>query len=117
MRGVFVRAARRQYDGATPLWQISPDELKRIVPISWIPPIAGGGYRPPLFPQKPRQPDGGCFAVLCGGGDRAFGLITGLVAVVLAILALGEISRTRRTGKVLAYSGMFVGRAAAWVFS
>lgn len=112
--------ARRQYDGATPLWQISPDELQRIVPIPSNPrPIAGGGYRPPLLPQKPRVSRMAVASLCCAvAGIAMFGLITGLVAVVLAILALGEISRTRRTGKWMAYSGMFVGLGAAglWVF-
>ena len=52
-------------------------------------------------------------------GIPLFGIITGLVAVVLAVIALGAIRTTSQRGLGLALSGLLLGLAdvVGWIFS
>jgi putative serine protease PepD len=83
-----------------------------------VPTVAGVRYAGPSTPTRPRTSRLAVASLLCAiAGIPFFGLITGVVAIVLAGLALGEIQRDERKGKSMAIAGLFLGLAdtAGWI--
>ena len=112
--------ARREGDApAASTWRITSEELERVQPMpAGRVAVAGTTVRVPIPTPRSRRSGLALAALICAiAGIPFFGVITGLVAVILAGLALAEISRDRRTGTWMAMTGLFLGLADAvgWV--
>jgi S1-C subfamily serine protease len=73
---------------------------------------------PPPPPGKPRLSRVGVASFVCAlAGIPLFGVITGLVAIVLATIALGAIRTNRARGLTFALAGLFlgIGDVAGWL--
>ncbi len=101
-----------------PSMRITADDLSRAVP------LPSGRAPPAVLPPIPLRPaksgtSGLAVAalVVAIAGIPLFGLITGLVAIILGSLALGHIRQSRQTGTVLALAGVLLGVAdmAGWL--
>jgi len=111
-------------DGTEPILTISPDDLDRAVPQKVIVPRRErrsrdtGGMRSP--PDNRRTNNASTEAkplnrlavasFLTGlGGTVCFGIVTGLVAIVLGLLAVGQLRSRRQRGLGFAATGMLLG--------
>jgi hypothetical protein len=112
--------ARRETGSATAgaIWRISAEDLRNARPMRAVAAVSGVRFTGPSVPVRQRTSRLAVASLVCAiAGIPLFGVITGIVAVVLASLALGEIHRDRRKGKSMAYMGLFLGLAdaAGWV--
>ena len=111
--------ARRDAGGLTSsTWRITAEELQRVQPMQAARVAIGGRTLSIPVTPRSRRSKLALAALLCAiAGIPFFGLITGVVAIVIGALALGEISRDRKTGTWMAMTGLFLGLfdAVAWV--
>jgi hypothetical protein len=106
-------------DASEPVLLITHSELERAVPLPAArrPPRPDPARRPAWDPDseraRPEKPETSALAIaslICAlVGIPLFGVITGLVAILLAVLALGGIRLGARRGLGLALSGLFLG--------
>ena len=111
-------ARRRLTADEQPALRITTEDLDRVVP---LPPRRKTPSVPPPAPLRPVKSGTSGLAVaalvVAIAGILLFGLITGLVAIVLGSLALGQIRDSRQSGTGLALAGVLLGVAdmAGWV--
>lgn len=111
--------ARRDLGQADPALTISAADLERAVPLPVSRP--GGAVHVPTqspTPSRPRTSRLAIAALVCAlAGIPLFGVITGLVAIILGSIALGSIRATQQKGLVLAMAGVLIGLAdvVGWI--
>ncbi len=120
MRLVHMHASRRPAAGPIPalaVLTITQAEIDRAVPSPpGVRPLLvaskGGTVRSDRPPGKARLSGLAIASFVCAlAGIPLFGIITGLVAIVLAAIALGAIRTTQERGLGLALSGLLLGIA------
>jgi hypothetical protein len=102
-------------------WRITEEDLRVTAPLpsqrTSVP--RGRNYAPiKPFEEKPKVSRLAIAALIVAiAGIPLFGVVTGIVAIVLGSLALGDIHRRQRKGTGLALAGVLLGLvdAAAWV--
>ncbi|NQT40492.1 MAG: trypsin-like peptidase domain-containing protein, partial [Planctomycetes bacterium] len=111
-------ARRPMGAGRGPRMTISNRDLEDAVPLPTRPAVAfsvGGGMAVPFPPASPARTGTNGLAitafVLALAGIPLFGLITGLIAVVLGAVALGQIHGSSQRGVSLALIGVLLGLA------
>jgi len=110
---------------AEPVLTITHAELDRAVPLaaaaraSNVVSRVGSAVSSPRGQANPGVNGMAIASFICAlAGIPLFGIITGLVAVVLAVIALGAIRSTSQRGLGLALSGLLIGLAdvVGWIF-
>jgi len=123
--------ARRELGADTPALRISARDLDEAVPLPARPviPVVNGSpyFAGPAPTPGPRRFNRLAITsfVLALAGIPLFGVLTGLVAVILGCLALGSLRHSGQRGTVLASCGVLLGLAdvvgwivlIAWVYS
>jgi len=120
--GTYDCAPSRRTLGANrePALRITADDLDRCVPLSRPAPFAPGaaaGAPVPRSAQSGRCTLATVALVVAVAGIALVGAVTGLVAILLGSLALGDIYRTRRRGAGVAVAAVLLGVAdvVGWV--
>jgi hypothetical protein len=94
--------------------RVQPPRRAVVAPAFYFPGNPAG-----TVPAEPRRWSGAAIAALIVGlaGIPLFGLLTGLIAILLGSLALGGIHHTRRRGTGLAVTGILLGLAdmVGWI--
>ncbi len=94
-------------------WKISSDELSRAIPLPPPrPPFSAAGApmfdpRPPLSDKRSKMAIATLIVALLG--IPLFGVITGVVAIILGAVAISTIARTRQRGMKMAIIGLLLG--------
>jgi hypothetical protein len=93
--------------------RIESVELERAVPLPPAQPLVRGAYFAPPPPPRPSGVNRTAKAALIVGllGIPLFGVVTGLVAILLGSLAIGSIHHTRQKGTGMAVAGLLLGVA------
>lgn len=108
--------ARRDLGDNTPRQRVTFEEIGRAVPLPPMAPRMGRSVPPPPPPNRTHRL--AIASLICAlAGIPLFGIVTGMVAVVLGGLALGSIRATRQKGALFAGLGVTLGAAdvVAWV--
>jgi S1-C subfamily serine protease len=114
-------ARRAVVERSADTWRITAEDLRVTAPLpSQRTRTPSVFVPPPNWVPKPKFSRLAIAALVCAvAGIPLFGLITGIVAIVLASFALGEIHRNNaRKGAGLAVSGLLLGLAdvVGWLF-
>jgi S1-C subfamily serine protease len=101
-------ARRVRQPGTQPALTITAEELARIAPLAAAPAgFAVPSPRGPVAPRINRLAVAACVTAVAG--IVVFGVLTGLVAVLLGCLALGRLREARQKGLGLALTGVLLG--------